>query len=182
MSRSVLGCVLMLLTAAAWFTDLVGVHAVFGAFVLGVAMPRGGFARELQRSIAPLATTFLLPLFFVYSGLNTRLDLINTPGLFGTTAFVIVLAFAGKGAACALAAKVSGQPTRDALAIGALMNARGLVELILLNLGLAAGLITPTLFTMMVMMAIVTTLAAGPLFEWVYRGAERPARIRPGGP
>ena len=176
-SKPVLSFVLMLLAVAAWFTDLVGIYSVFGAFMLGVAMPRGALSRELQRYIEPLTTTFLLPLFFVYSGLNTRLGLINTPGLIGMAVLVIVLASVGKGVACAAAARVSGHPVHEALAIGALMNARGLMELIILNLGLAGGLITPTFFTMMVMMAIVTTLSAGPLFELVYRRVERPLAV-----
>jgi Kef-type K+ transport system membrane component KefB len=168
-----LSFVLMLLMLAAWFTDFIGIYAVFGAFILGVAMPRGMVTRELQRLLEPLATNFLLPLFFIYSGLNTRLGLALTPALWGVTLSVLVVACAGKGLGCWLAARLNGERNRDALAIGALMNARGLMELILLNIGLERGIITPTLFTMMVLMAIVTTLMASPLFELVYLGRAR---------
>jgi Kef-type K+ transport system membrane component KefB len=171
-----LAFVLMLVMLCAWFTDRIGIYAVFGAFILGTAMPRGVFARELQQKLEPLTTNFLLPLFFVYSGLNTQIGLVATPGLW-LIAFVIFLAAcAGKGAACWVAARMNGEDNREALAIGTLMNARGLMELIILNIGLERGVMTPTLFTIMVMMAIGTTLMASPIFEFVYR---RPHRASP---
>lgn len=165
MTQPVFATILILLMAAAWLTDRVGIYAVFGAFILGAAIPRGRLAEELRRCIEPLTVCLLLPIFFVYSGLNTRITLVDTPALWGVALLVLAAACAGKYIACALAARVSGETTRDALAIGALMNARGLMELILLNIGLERGLITPTLFSIMVMMAIVTTLMATPLFE-----------------
>jgi Kef-type K+ transport system membrane component KefB len=168
-SGSMLAFVLMLLMLAAWVTDAVGIYAVFGAFILGTAMPRGLFAREIERVLEPLTTNFLLPLFFVYSGLNTRIGLVDSPFLWGITLVILLAACCGKGAACWLAARLNGEDNREALAIGTLMNARGLMELILLNIGLERGIITPTLFTIMVMMAMVTTLMATPIFEYVYR-------------
>src|SRR5262245_43376470 len=165
-----LGFVLMLVTLAAWVTDYIGIYAVFGAFILGTAMPRGMVSRDLQRLIEPMTTNFLLPLFFIYSGLNTRLGLVLTPEFWGLTLLIVLLACVGKGLGCWLAARASGENNRDALAIGTLMNARGLMELILLNIGLERGLITPALFTMMVIMAIVTTLMASPLFVLVTKG------------
>jgi Kef-type K+ transport system membrane component KefB len=178
-SHSVLASALLLLMLGAVFTDVVGVHAVFGAFVLGAAMPRGVLARELERTVGPLTTTLLLPLFFVYSGLNTRLSLVNTPWLWMVAAAIFVAACVGKGLACWLAARLSGADNRDALGLGTLMNARGLMELVLLNIGLERGLITPTLFTMLVLMALGTTLMTYPLFGLVYRrGAERAADDR----
>lgn len=160
--------VLMLLMVAAWFTDYVGIYAVFGAFILGTAMPRGRFAEELQKKIEPLTTNFLLPLFFVYSGLNTRIDLVDSWVLWGIALLVLSCACVGKFVSCAAAARLWGSPWRESLAIGALMNARGLMELIILNIGLERGLITPQLFSVMVIMAIVTTLMATPLFNWIY--------------
>jgi Kef-type K+ transport system membrane component KefB len=148
---------------------MVGIYSVFGAFMLGAAMPRGILAREIQDKLTPLATTLLLPLFFVYSGLNTHLTLLDSPMLILGTLGICVIASVGKGVACWAAARVSGHTQREALAIGSLMNARGLMELIILNIGLERGLITPLLFTMMVIMAVVTTFAAGPLFELFYR-------------
>lgn len=172
MSSGVLTVTLMLVMLGSWFTDWIRIYAVFGAFVMGVAMPRGRFAEEVTRIVGPLTTTFLLPLFFVYSGLNTRIGLVNSPALWGIAFLVLLAATLGKGAACWLAARLNGEPNGEALAIGTLMNARGLMELIILNIGLERGIIQPTLFTIMVLMAIVTTLMATPVFEWVH-GRER---------
>ncbi|MDZ7365158.1 MAG: cation:proton antiporter [candidate division KSB1 bacterium] len=169
LSGSRFGFVLMLLMLGAWFTDYVGIYAVFGAFILGIAMPRGVVSRDLRRFLDPLTTNFLLPLFFIYSGLNTRLDLLVTPSLIQITLVVVLAACLGKGVACWAAARLSGENNLEAMAIGTLMNARGLMELILLNIGLQHGMITPTLFTIMVIMAIATTLMASPVFELVYR-------------
>jgi Kef-type K+ transport system membrane component KefB len=179
-SGPMLAFVLILVMLGAWYTDTVGIHAVFGAFILGVAMPRGRFAHELRRMIEPVSVNVLLPLFFIYSGLNTRLGLVDTPFLWLLTLIVVLCACLGKGVACWLAARASGERQRESLALGTLMNARGLMELILLNIGLSRGVITPTLFTMMVLMAIVTTLIAAPLFELAYgRRHKRGAAVAP---
>jgi Kef-type K+ transport system membrane component KefB len=167
-SSPVLAFTLMLLMFCAWVTDMIGIYAIFGAFILGIAMPRGLFAKRLQHLLEPIVTNFMLPLFFIYSGLNTSIGLVNSWSLWGITVLVLLVSILGKGVACWFAARLNGEPSRDALAIGALMNARGLMELILLNIGLEHGIITPTLFTMLVFMAIVTTLMASPIFELVY--------------
>lgn len=159
---------LMLLAAAAWYTDKVGIYAVFGAFVLGTAMPRGEIARRIEKQVEPLTVNLLLPLFFVYSGLNTRIGLVNSFALWGLALLVLLAATLGKGGACYAAARFSGEPHREAVGIGALMNARGLMELIILNIGLERGVITPTLFSIMVVMAIVTTLTALPVFNLAF--------------
>ena len=176
-SGPMLTFVLMLLMLCAWVTDAIGIYAVFGAFILGTAMPRGLFAREIERHLEPLTTNFMLPLFFVYSGLNTRIGLVDTPQLWGVALVILLAACLGKGAACWLAARFNGEDNREALAIGTLMNSRGLMELIILNIGLERGVITPTLFTIMVVMAIVTTLVASPLFELVYRRRQSQAPV-----
>lgn len=168
----VLSTILAALTLGAWFTDLVGIYSVFGAFILGAAIPRGPMTAELQKTIEPVTTSLLLPIFFVYSGLNTQLGLVDTPWLWMVTLAVFAAACLGKGAACWLAARLTGASSRDALGVATLMNARGLMELILLNIGLQRGLITPTLFTILVMMAIATTVMAYPLFGRVYRAAD----------
>jgi Kef-type K+ transport system membrane component KefB len=160
--------VLCLLAVGAWFTDYIGIHSVFGAFVLGVSVPRGTLSRELRRMIEPLTKALFVPLFFVYSGLNTRLTLLDSAALWTVTAAVFAAACAAKGGACWLAARLGGAPPRHALAIGTLMNARGMVELILANIGLERGLITPTLFAILVLMAIGTTVMTGPLFSLVW--------------
>ena len=172
-SGGMLSFTLILVMLGAWFTDTIRIYAVFGAFILGAAMPRGIFARDVQGFLAPLTTNLLLPLFFVYSGLNTRIGLLNSRWLWAVTLLVLLASCLGKGFACWLAARWNGESRRDAMAIGTLMNARGLMELILLNIGLEQGIITPTLFTIMVMMAIVTTVMTLPVFEWVYKRPEQ---------
>jgi Kef-type K+ transport system membrane component KefB len=179
LTQPLLAFTLMLLMLGSWYTDVIGIYAVFGAFMLGVAMPRGLFAREMQRLLEPLTVVFLLPLFFTYSGLNTRLDLVDTPQLLLISLLVLAAACLGKGAACYAAARWNGEDHATSLAVGTLMNARGLMELIILNIGLQRGIIQPTLFTIMVMMAIMTTLMASPLFEWVYgRRARSTGQLR----
>jgi Kef-type K+ transport system membrane component KefB len=168
-SEAAFATVLMLLMASAWFTDRVGVHSVFGAFVLGTAMPRGRLAAELQRWIGPVTTGLFLPLYFVYSGLHTQVGLVDTPALWLVTLGIFAVACVGKGVACWLAARLNGATQAEALGIGTLMNARGMMELILLNIGRERGLITPTLFTILVLMTLATTLMATPLFSLVYR-------------
>lgn len=168
MSPDILVFTLMLVMLGAWFTDFIQIYAVFGAFIMGIAMPRGKFAAELHRMMYPLTVALLLPVFFVYSGLNTKIGLVNTPYLWGLAALVLLVAILGKGVACYLAARWHGESHKEAMAIGTLMNARGLMELIILNIGLQRGIIEPALFTIMVLMAVVTTLMATPLFERIY--------------
>ncbi len=168
LSNTVLAIVLMLFMVAAWMMDAIGIHAVFGGFLLGVAMPRGALTRELQKQLEPITVVLLLPMFFTYSGLNTRLDMVNSWQMLTIAMVVLLAACLGKGVACWAAARATGQDNRTAMAVGALMNARGLMELIILNIGLSKGLIEAGLFSVMVLMAIVTTLMASPLFEWVY--------------
>lgn len=169
LSGAMLSFLLMLLMIGAWFTETVGIHAVFGAFILGAAIPRGVMTEDLQRYLAPIAAYFLVPLFFVYSGLNTQLGLIVQPQMWGLAFVILSIACLGKGGACWLAARLTGERPRDALAAGALMNARGLMELILLNIALERGIITPVMFTMLVLMAVGTTLVASPAFNLIYR-------------
>jgi Kef-type K+ transport system membrane component KefB len=148
--------------------DAIGIHAVFGGFLLGVVMPRGRFQTELKKKVEPLTVVLLLPMFFTYSGLNTRLDMVNSLPLLLMALGILAVSIAAKFGACWAAARLSGEDNRTALGIGALMNARGLMELIIINIGLQKGIIGPTLFSMMVLMAIVTTVMASPLFELVY--------------
>lgn len=164
--RAMFGWTLLLLMLVAWYTDTIGIYAVFGAFVLGAAVPRGRYAHDLQAAIEPLTTALLLPLFFIYSGLNTRFDLLGDGGQWLSAAVVLGAAVLGKAGACYLAARWCGESHRDALGVGSLMNARGLMELIILNIGLERGLISPALFSVMVFMALATTLMAAPMFDW----------------
>jgi Kef-type K+ transport system membrane component KefB len=156
---------LALMALGAWFTDLIGLHAVFGAFVMGAAMPRGAVTRDIIARIQPLTVAMLLPLFFTYSGLNTKIGLLNTGFLWLMCGAILVAAVLGKGVACWLAARATGLPNREALGIGTLMNARGLMELIIINIGLQRGVISEGLFATLVIMAVMTTLMASPVFE-----------------
>lgn len=166
---------LALMSLGAWFTDLIGLHAVFGAFVMGAAMPRGVVVRDIVGRIQPLTVALLLPLFFTYSGLNTKVSLLNTGLLWLMCGAVLVAAVLGKGVACWLAARATGIPNREALGIGTLMNARGLMELIIINIGLQRGIISEGLFATLVIMAVITTLMASPVFErLVGRGVHQP--------
>ena len=165
----VLPAALTLLMVAAWATDRLGIYAVFGAFVFGAAMPRGPLQKRLEGQIGPLTAVYLLPMFFINSGLSTKFSLIASPAMLGIAALLLVAAIAGKGIACGVAARLAGESKKDSFAIGALMNARGLMELILLNIGYERGMITQTLFTILVIMAVVTTIMAVPLFNRVYR-------------
>ncbi|HWN94689.1 MAG TPA: cation:proton antiporter, partial [Methylomirabilota bacterium] len=165
---------LILLALGAWFTDMIGLHAVFGAFIMGIAMPRGLVARSLIERVQPLTVALLLPLFFAYSGLNTQIGLLNSGYLWLMAGLVLVAAIGGKGIACWLAARSTGISNREALGIGTLMNARGLMELIIINIGLQRGIISPALFATLVIMAVVTTLMASPIFDWLV-GRHRPA-------
>lgn len=165
---NVLGITLMAFMLSAFVADGIGLHAVFGGFLLGTVMPRGKFAEELKKQIEPFAVVILLPTFFTFSGLNTSLTMINNVELVLIALAVLAGSILAKGGACYAAARLCGQDNRTALGIGALMNARGLMELIIINIGLQKGVIGTGLFSMLVLMAIVTTLMASPLFEYVY--------------
>jgi Kef-type K+ transport system membrane component KefB len=168
LSPLVLAVSLMLLTLAAFVSDFIGLHAVFGAFLAGTAMPRGVFAERMRALLEPITLVFLLPVFFTYSGLNTRLGLVDSAQLAWIALGILLASIFAKFVACWAAARLAGLEQRAALGVGALMNARGLTELIIINIGLTAGIIGPALFSMLVVMAIVTTLMASPLFELVY--------------
>lgn len=170
---TVLSKVLIVVLAGAWFTDMIGIYAVFGAFVLGCVMPRGRLSDEVTRMIEPVVSTLFVPLFFTYTGLNTRLDLVATPMMLFVTVLVLLVACLGKAGACWAAARLTGTDAATARGVGVLMNARGLMELIILNIGLERGLILPQLFSIMVIMAVATTLMTSPLFELVYGKSAR---------
>jgi Kef-type K+ transport system membrane component KefB len=140
---------------------------------MGAAMPRGVVTSQLIRRIQPLTVALLLPLFFAYSGLNTKMNLLNTGFLWLVCGAVLVAAVLGKGGACWLAARASGIPNREALGIGTLMNARGLMELIILNIGLQRGIISDGLFAVMVIMAVTTTLMTSPVFDFLVRTGQQ---------
>jgi hypothetical protein len=150
-------------------TELIGIHFIFGAFLLGAVMPKNaGLVKELAEKTEDFVLIFLLPIFFAYSGLRTEIGLLNRPELWLLCGAVLMVAIIGKYVGTYVAARVSGVSNRDASALGWLMNTRGLTELIVLNIGLSLGVITPLLFTMLVIMALVTTFMTSPLLEWTY--------------
>jgi Kef-type K+ transport system membrane component KefB len=148
--------------------DFIGLHAVFGGFLLGAIIPRGRYADDLQRQLEPFTVALLLPIFFTFSGLNTQLTLVNSLTLAGVALAILAASVLAKGGACYVAARLTGHDHQTALGVGALMNARGLMELIITNIGLQHGVITPALFCVLVLMAIITTLMTAPLFALAY--------------
>ncbi|QBS39208.1 cation:proton antiporter [Nocardia sp. CS682] len=161
--------VLLVVLLASWFTDYVGIYSVFGAFVAGTVMPRGQLLDTIRERFEPLVAYLLLPAFFIYSGLNTELSLIFEPKVLLVAVIVMVVSFAGKFGAIGLVARWQGMGWREAGAMGALANARGLMELILLNIGLGAGLITGQLYTILALMTMVTTFVATPVMRMFER-------------
>ena len=164
----ILAVVVMLFMLVAFAMDAVGLHAVFGGFLLGIAMPRGLLSREIKQQLEPITVALLVPMFFTFSGLNTQLTMVNSIPLAAIATVILVGSILAKGVACWAAARLTGQDNPTAMAVGALMNARGLMELIIINIGLQKGIIGPALFSMLVVMAIMTTRMASPLFELVY--------------
>jgi Kef-type K+ transport system membrane component KefB len=165
-SQDLVAAMLIFAFASAWTTEWLGIHALFGAFLAGAILPAHyPFVRELIRKLEDLTVVFLLPLFFAFTGLRTQIGLLNDAEMWAKTILIITVAVAGKLGGSALAARATGMTWRDAGAIGALMNTRGLMELVVLNIGLDIGVIPPSLFTMMVLMALVTTFMTTPLLE-----------------
>ncbi len=169
LTHDLVAVVMLLLFASAWATELIGIHALFGAFLLGAILPReGGLAHALADKLEDLVVVVLLPLFFAYSGVRTQIGLLDSNDAWITCALVIAVACVGKFGAGTLAARLTGLSWRESGALGILMNTRGLMVLIVLNIGLDVGIISPTLFTMMVIMALFTTFIATPVFDAIY--------------
>ncbi len=167
-SDVILGVVLMCFCTVAWLMESLGLHAVLGGFLLGIAMPRGLFARLIQEKLELFTVVFLLPMFFTYSGLKTELSIVGDSKMLFVALILLAAAIFSKAFACWAAARFTGLDNRSAVAVGALMNARGMMGLIIANIGLQKGVIEPPLFAMLVLVALVTTLMVSPLFEQVY--------------
>ena len=167
--------VLMLATlASAWITERLGVHALFGAFLVGAVSPKSeGFVHALLERFEDMMVVLLLPLFFAFTGLRTEITLIDGAGAWLVCALVTAVAVAGKVGGSAIAARVTAMPWRDAAVIGVLLNTRGLMELVILNVGLDIGVISRELFAMMVLMALATTFMTTPLVTWLLRVWQR---------
>lgn len=168
LSKPVVAIFLLTLIVSAYMTEIIGIHALFGAFMTGAIMPDNTKFRTIFiEKVEDVALILLLPLFFVFTGLRTQIGLIGDPELLRITGYIILVAVAGKFVGSALAAKFVGQNWRDSLTIGALMNTRGLMELVVLNIGFDLGVLSPEVFTMMVIMALVTTFMTGPAIDLI---------------
>lgn len=166
--KPVVAIFFLTLILSSYATEVIGIHALFGAFMTGAIMPDvAKFRTVFIEKVEDVSVILLLPLFFVFTGLKTEIGLINDPYLWKVTGFIILVAVVGKFLGSALAAKFVGQNWRDSLTIGALMNTRGLMELIVLNIGLELKVLTPEVFTMMVIMALVTTFMTGPALDLI---------------
>jgi Kef-type K+ transport system membrane component KefB len=178
-SVELISVMILLMLAASWVTERLGIHALFGAFMAGLVMPKSGsmisqspisespisksMTSDIVERIESLSLALLLPLFFAVTGLRTRIDLLTDSSLWGVTLAIIATAVLGKLAGAALTAKATGMAWKDSVALGVLMNTRGLVELVVLNAGLEMGVLSPALFTMMVLMALFTTFMTTPM-------------------
>lgn len=170
MSKQVVAIFFLTLILSAYATEVIGIHALFGAFMAGTIMPDNTkFRNMFTEKVEDVALVLLLPLFFVFTGLRTQIGLINDPYLWLVTGMIILVAITGKFVGSALAAKFVGQNWRDSLSIGALMNTRGLMELVVLNIGYDLGILSPEIFSMMVIMALVTTFMTGPALDLTER-------------
>jgi Kef-type K+ transport system membrane component KefB len=166
--KPVMAIFFLFLILSSYATEVIGIHALFGAFMMGSIMPDvSKFRMIFIEKVEDVAVILLLPLFFVYTGLQTEIGLINDPYLWKVTAAIIAVAVIGKFLGSALAARFVGQNWKDSLTIGALMNTRGLMELIVLNIGLELKVLTPEVFAMMVIMALVTTFMTGPALDFI---------------
>jgi Kef-type K+ transport system membrane component KefB len=165
---STMAIIFLVLLLSSYCSEVIGIHALFGAFLAGVIMPEEwNFRKVIIDKIEDVALVLLLPLFFVFTGLRTQIGLLNDSSLWGICLLVIILAIAGKFGGSAIAARIKGESWHDSLAIGALMNTRGLMELVILNIGYDLGILTPQIFTIMVIMALVTTLMTSPALDLI---------------
>ncbi|MCI0410407.1 MAG: cation:proton antiporter, partial [Acidobacteria bacterium] len=163
-SKTLLAVVLTFLLTSSLITEIIGIHALFGAFLAGVVMPaREEFRRFLRERLESFSSVFLLPLFFASTGLRTEVGLLGDAKEWLLCATIVAAAIVGKLGGSSVAARAAGIPWRESLALGTLMNARGLIELIALNVGYEMGVLSPRVFTMMVLMALITTCMTGPL-------------------
>ena len=164
LSRGTLAVLFCALLVSALVTEWIGIHALFGSFLVGALVPsESKLAQRATEQLEDVVSVLFLPIFFAFTGLRTQLSLLSGADAWALCGLIVLIAFLGKAGGVSLAARVCGVPWRTALGLGALMNTRGLMELIVLNVGLDLGIISPSLFAMMVVMALVTTCSAGPM-------------------
>jgi Kef-type K+ transport system membrane component KefB len=168
LTADMIAIVFLLILTSGLITESLGVHALFGAFLAGVVMPRHTkLSEELSRKLEAVVVVLLLPLYFALTGLRSSIFLISGASMWFYAAVIVVLAVAGKWGGSMIAARMNGMTWRESAAVGVLMNTRGLVELVILNIGLDLGILSPALFSIMVLMALVTTLMTTPLLNWI---------------
>lgn len=168
LTADTIAIIFLLLLASSLITESLGVHALFGAFLAGVVMPRHPkLSEELSQKLEAVVVVLLLPLYFALTGLRSSIFLISGAKMWFYAAVIIVLAVAGKWGGSMISARINGMTWRESAAVGVLMNTRGLVELVILNIGLDLGILSPALFSIMVLMALVTTLMTTPLLNWI---------------
>ena len=168
-THDLLALILLFVIASAYITEWLGIHALFGAFLLGVIMPRTpGLVRELSDRLQDMTVVLFLPLFFALTGLRTSVWLVQGSEMWLYCGLVILVAIAGKVGGALVASRLTGLTWRESAAVGVLMNTRGLIQLVVLNIGLDLGVISEALFTMLVLMALITTFMTAPLLHWVY--------------
>ena len=169
LTDNLVATIVVLVLASALATEWLGIHLLFGAFLMGAIMPKTPeFTRYLLHKFESVTVVLLLPLFFAYTGLRTRIGVGGGRAIWFYSAIVIVVAITGKLGGSMFAARLAGMPWREAASLAILMNTRGLMELVILNIGLDIGVISPAMFSIMVLMALVTTFMTTPLLEWVY--------------
>lgn len=169
LTQDLLALILLLVLLSSWVTEGIGIHAIFGAFLIGAIMPKEPkFGKAIAEKLEDVTVVLFLPLFFAFTGLRTSIGLLNSGEMWLYCGIIIFIATVGKFGGAALSARATGMSWREAGALGILMNTRGLMELAVLNIGLDIGVISPALFTIMVIMALVTTFMTSPLLEWVY--------------
>jgi Kef-type K+ transport system membrane component KefB len=180
LSKPIVAIFFVVLLASAYATEVIGIHALFGAFMAGTVMPENSKFRNIFiEKVEDVSLVLLLPLFFVFTGLRTQIGLLNDWYLWQITGLIILVAVVGKFVGSALAARFVGQPWKDSLTIGALMNTRGLMELVVLNIGYDLGVLTPEIFAMMVIMALVTTAMTGPSIDLINYFFKEPKNALP---
>lgn len=168
LSKPIVGIFFLTLILSAYATEVIGIHALFGAFMAGAIMPENERFRSLFiEKVEDVALVLLLPLFFVFTGLRTEIGLLTDPQLWKITGLIILVAVAGKFLGSALAARFVGQSWKDSLTIGALMNTRGLMELVVLNIGYDLGVLSPEIFSILVFMALITTFMTAPALDLI---------------
>jgi len=167
-TEKIIAVALVCMLASSWTTEWLGIHALFGAFFAGLIMPKeNGFAADFRNKFRLPVVVLLIPLFFAFTGLRTSFGLIRGAEMILYCGAVLVVAVAGKFGGSMIAARVMGRPWREAVSIGVLMNTRGLIELVILNIGLDIGVLTRPLFSIMVLMAVGTTLITTPVLSWL---------------